>query len=274
MVKRRIPKKDNSWTSAAARRLLNAAGNPKTIEESVQIVVQRILDGISCPPTNLDALKSRLNIAGFYQEDMPISGELRPNENGFKIIYASHLSPARRRFTIAHEMGHAIFETTGPNCPRFGNELERLCDMLATEILMPKEIFSKLLDENLSLQKVFGLARKFETSLSSTAIRCAELQKVSIFEMQGKSVTWGYGVVKPGNLRSLGYVLGQELEEALSTEAGTKALYLNNPAWSGEWNLEWARIGQGARTLFLLQPGAAYFETRKQKVARVVSSNL
>jgi hypothetical protein len=274
MPKRRIPKKDNSWTSAAARRLLNAAGNPKTIEESVQILVKRLLDGIPCPPTDLDSLKSRLNIIGFYSEDMPVSGELRPDGKGFKIIYASHLSPARRRFTIAHEMGHAIFETTGPNCPRFGDELERLCDMLAAEILMPKEFFSKLVDENLSLQKVFELARKFETSLSSTAIRCAELQKVSIFEVQGKTVSWGYGVVKPGNLKSLGYVLGQELEEASSTETGNKTIYLINPVWSGEWKLEWTRIGQGERTLFLLQPGSAYFETRKPKVEWAISNNL
>jgi hypothetical protein len=49
------------------------------------------------------------------------------------------------------------------------------------------------------------------------------------------------------------------------TETGNKVLYLSNPVWSGEWKLEWTRVGQGERALFLLQPGSAYYETRKKK---------
>jgi hypothetical protein len=263
MVKRRTPKKDKPWTSAAARRLINAAGNAQTVEQAVQIVATNILDGIPCPPTDLNAIKPRLRIKEFCPEDMSVSGELRPDGDGFKVIYASHLSPSRRRFTIAHEMGHAFFETTGPNCPRFGEELERICDMLATEILMPKDIFLQRAGHELSIQKVFELARLFDTSLVATAIRCAELQRVSVFEVEDKSITWGYGVVRTGSLNGITYGLGQVIREAQDSNAGDTNVYLNNHVWSGEWKLEWTRIGQGTRTLFLLRPASGYYEMRK-----------
>lgn len=257
MAKSRSTKKAKAWTSAAARRLLTAAGNPPTVDEAVQVVVGRVLEGVATAPTDLDTLRSRLNVSGFYPEDMPFSGELRPDGYGFKIVYASHLSPARRRFTVAHELGHAIFETTGPNCPKFGEELERLCNMLATEILMPRDEFLKWSGGELSMQKVFGLARKFETSLAATAIRCAELRKVSVFEVENRSVAWGYGIVKAGSLKRTGYWLGQAVDGALGDQAGEAIVRLSDPPHWGEWRLEWSRIGQGTRTLFLLQPASA-----------------
>ena len=49
--------------------------------------------------------------------------------------------------------GPRLFRNYGPNCPRFGEELERICDMLATEILMPKDIFLQRAGRELSIQK-------------------------------------------------------------------------------------------------------------------------
>lgn len=243
-----------SWKSAAARRLLAAAGNPPGIEDAVQIIANRILDGITCPPTDLDAIKSTLNISGFYSEDLPVSGELRRNGNGFMVVYASHLSQTRQRFTIAHEMGHAFFEMTGSNCPRSGIELERLCDMLATEILMPRDVFLKWLGKETSMSKVVELARRFGTSLAATAIRCAELKRVSVFQVENKTVIWGYGAIKAGDFRGMSDTLGKSLNNALNKNSGNSVVNLSTTSWSGEWKLEWVRFGKGTRTLFLLQP--------------------
>lgn len=253
-MKKRTSDKRTSWTSAASRRLMSMTGTSANVEDAVRIIVNRILEGISSPPTDLEAIKSRLDITGFYSEDLPVSGELRRDGNCFKIVYSSYLSPERRRFTIAHEMGHALFATSGRNWPRFGSELERLCNMLATEILMPRDIFHNLMGPELSIRKLFELARTFATSLSATAIRFAELRRVSTFEVEGKNVSWSYGVVRRGNLRGIEDGLRYAIEEALTRKSGEELVYLNNRIWTGEWRLEWAHIGQGRRALFLLQP--------------------
>ncbi len=246
--------KNTHWKSAAARRLLDMAGHPLNIEEAIQIVVNKFLQNISCPPTDLEALKPLLNISEFCSEEMPISGELRRVKDAFVIVYSSYLSSPRRRFTIAHEMGHAIFEKSGPKCPRFGDELERLCDMLATEILMPKDIFSKLADGTPSITKLFELAYTFKTSLSATAIRYAQIKEASVFEVENESINWGFGVIKKGNIKSLDSHLKQSIIQALSETKGSITIPINNKFWNGTWLLEWSLIAQGKRALFLLWP--------------------
>lgn len=237
------------WKSAAARRLMGIAGNAPSVEAAVKIVASWVLNDVTCPPTDLEAISSRLDIVGFDSEELPVSGELRRNGKGFKVVYSSSLSPERQRFTIAHEMGHAIFEASGPNCPRSGVELERICDLLATEILMPAGIFLKLLGENLSLRKVFELAKTFQTSLSATAIRCAELSGVSVFEIENESVRWSRGVV-----RRIEEPLKPIIDKVLSGQSVDEILYLSKESWTGEWRLEGYPIGRGNRGLFLLQP--------------------
>ena len=195
-MRNRTPRNQIKWKSAAARRLLEMAGKPPTVEEAVAIVADRLLDGVPGPPTDLEAIAPRLNITGFRAEDVPFSGELRREGSGFAVVYSSALSPARRRFTVAHELAHALFETSGRNCPRVGRELERLCDKIAAELLMPRKVFLECAGPAISLGGVFELARLFGMSLSATAIRCAELKGVSVFEVDADAVTWGHGVIK------------------------------------------------------------------------------
>ena len=134
--------KKRRWTSAAARRIVTESRSATTVEEAVYVVASRLLEGVPCPPTDLDVLKERVNVTAVEpMARFPMSGELRKGANGLVIVYSSSLSPGRRRFTIAHELGHAVFEGTGPNCPRFGRELEEICNLLAAEFLMPRELF-------------------------------------------------------------------------------------------------------------------------------------
>ena len=250
-------KRQTLWKSAAARRLLEIAGKPPTVEEAVRIVADRLLDGVRCPPTDLEAIAPRLNITCVRAEDVPFSGELRRDGAGFTVVHSSALSPARRRFTVAHEMAHALLETSGRNCPRVGKELERLCDIIAAELLMPRKVFLECAGPTVSVGGVFELARTFGLSLSATAIRCAELKGVSAFEIDGDAVTWGHGVIKRGPVQTLDYVVRHALLRALSLERGSTLVYLAHRMWAGEWCLEWARIGQGRRALFVFQPSYA-----------------
>jgi hypothetical protein len=255
MVARRAEGSRKRWQSAAARRLLAIAGNPSTVNEAVRIVGGKFLENVECPPTNLEAVQNRLNVKRIETEDLPFSGELRRGRNGFTIVLSKHLSPSRRRFTVAHELGHAILETTGPRCPRFGSELERLCDMLATEILMPHSLFRTLAQERLSISKVWELSRVFGTSLTATALRGAELVGCSAFEIEADTISWGYGIVRKGRLKDLDYQdLRIAVRQAEGSDTGEAQVYIWNQKWQGDCKLEWTRLRGGSRTLFLLQP--------------------
>ena len=186
------------WKSAAARRLLTLVNDPTSVEQAIETLGDRYLADLSCPPTDLKAISDRLNIKEFREEEFLGSGELRREKTGLVIVYSPYLSLERRRFTIAHEIAHALFETSGPRFPRYGRELERLCDMFATEILMPKKAFLKAIGSDITLNKVFEVASIFQTSLSATAIRFCELlqKKVSAFEVKNGVVSWSHGIPK------------------------------------------------------------------------------
>ena len=102
----------------------------------------------------------------------------------------------RRRFTIAHEFGHAVFEQTGPNCPRHGVELEKICDMLASEFLMPSEVFRTRLNLSIHPTEIFRLAREFGTSIAATSVRCTQLLGVSVFQVNDAEFEWGFGAIR------------------------------------------------------------------------------
>ena len=86
---------------------------------------------------NLSVVEEDLDAAGYL---LPI-GELRGT-----ILVNKQDKEERKRFTIAHELGHwllglALKETTGrfsqpKNAPY--SEIERWCDQFATNLLMPE----------------------------------------------------------------------------------------------------------------------------------------
>ena len=115
-----------------------------------------------------------------------------------QILYARDLSVARRRFTIAHEIGHVVLQKVAHGRVSPSNELERLCDMFATELLMPKPVFLREIDHDFHLSGLPDLAHRFRVSLTSAAIRLAEIRKVSIFETDKTEVRWGVGIVRRG----------------------------------------------------------------------------
>ena len=88
----------------------------------------------------------------------------------------------RQRFTWAHELGHIVManhESIGisrVNPGEVDRELERCCDAIAAELLMPSEQFcSAAAKVGWKLNGVSGLARQFQVSVESAAIRMQTL---------------------------------------------------------------------------------------------------
>ena len=243
--------KKRRWTSAAASRIVEQSRSATTVEEAVHATASRLLDGVSCPPTDLDVLKNRLNVTSVEPiRCLPTSGELRKRDDGFVIVYSSSLSPARRRFTIAHELGHAVFESTGPNCPRYGRELERICDLLAAELLMPREVFVAQAGNNLHPGQVLRLARDFGTSVMATALRCQQLLGVSVFQVEAARVSWGYGKIRrERDLQADAYGFQDAITRAMRGDMGERMVFVKQR----DFRLQWVCLRGEHRALFVLQ---------------------
>jgi Zn-dependent peptidase ImmA (M78 family) len=110
--------------------------------------------------------------AVFYQiryaeADLMGAGALVNEGAGVKIIYASDLELPRRRFTIAHELGHLFIENVSPHRASASKELERLCDMFATEILLPHCEFLPMVSGEFHVSALPNVARAFQVSLTT-----------------------------------------------------------------------------------------------------------
>jgi hypothetical protein len=118
-----------------------------------------------------------------------VSGMLLRHGDSFGILYATHLrNEGFERFSIGHELGHYfldghvdhILPSDGVHMSRAGfvspNPYELEADHFAASLLMPSDLFRKALrKQTLGLSAIGAMAEICRTSLTSTAIRYAEL---------------------------------------------------------------------------------------------------
>lgn len=252
MVRR--SKRNRKWRSAIAR-TIQAHTAATTVEEAVTRLAREMLAGIECPPTAIEALCGKSGISLAKSEDLIGSGALMSDGAGLQILYARDLSLARRRFTIAHELGHATFQRIARDRVTASNELERLCDMFATELLMPKSVFLTEIGSGFRLSELPALAHRFRVSLMSAAIRVAELKSVSIFEIDKNEVRWGVGLITRSPLSALHDALGPAITEAIKGHYGTDYVAMTIGESLLHCEIEYGPIGKTERALVMLRNG-------------------
>lgn len=96
-------------------------------------------------------------------------------ENGRWIIAVNELAcgERRRRFTIAHEMGHCLLgHVSEPGCVKPGSAQERAADSFAAEFLAPLPVLRMC-----GVSSAEELARLCGLSRSAAEIRFAELKR-------------------------------------------------------------------------------------------------
>jgi len=126
-------------------------------------------------------------------------------KNGRGIIRASPNSkyPGRRRFTIAHELGHwelhngqSQFLCSQEDMRDYGlSPMEVEANHFAAELLMPTGHFRNACGNLLpSIALIEELSSKFQTTLTATAIRYADVSRhrVIIVWFSGGIVKWSY----------------------------------------------------------------------------------
>jgi Zn-dependent peptidase ImmA (M78 family) len=148
---------------------------------------------LDVPKDPIERLTILASICGI-SEVVPMNIEQRRGEKrdallitnisgGRSIVYNPSAPRARVAFSIAHEISHTFFPNsiTGArfrnicaNESKEANELERLCDLGASELLMPLATFqSAARNGGLTLFNVPSLMESFGSSFEATAFRLA-----------------------------------------------------------------------------------------------------
>jgi hypothetical protein len=136
------------------------------------------------PPYCLETLAS---VRGYRVEEVDyLSDEHDACVTLTKMLVNANKAARRRRYSIGHEIGHTLFpdfarevERGGPRWRRerdSQSEVELLCQIAASELLMPFKPFLRAMQEQgLSGGTLVSLSDLFDASLEATARRAVDL---------------------------------------------------------------------------------------------------
>lgn len=147
--------------------------------------------GQTSPPLSVEAVVARWKDLRIVYEAIDGEGYLLPlGKFGTEIIVRQSSSRERRRFTIAHELGHWILGISERHRsgvfmqPHVRHEvLEKWCDSFAAELLMPADWLFERLGQNLSvesLRRLSTVAKELDVSLNALHVRISALYGVKL----------------------------------------------------------------------------------------------
>ncbi len=135
------------------------------------------------PPVDLRVFSRYCKVNRLIQEPLTESAMLVTNEHGFTVVVNKDHSEERKRFSWAHELGHIFLGKPLQHGTKYRgrsvsfDSVERACDQLAAEILMPSSQFHRMVADLEGLKGLPKVAREFRVSLTSAAIRYSDLVK-------------------------------------------------------------------------------------------------
>ena len=156
-----------------ARLLLNELDQHSGLPQDpfARIKILASLNKIKIKPMDLESQRREQRDAVLY-----------PVDSGWLILYNPRRPSGRTLFTLAHEIIHTLFPNSASGArfrsitnpeSREANELERLCDLGAAELVLPLVEFQKQTNGNYSLADVGRLSNHFGTSFEATTFRLA-----------------------------------------------------------------------------------------------------
>lgn len=185
---------DKDWTHKSVHALMSDRGDHEDPSSVIRGAVRDLADGArqygwAGPPFDPFVLAELQGIrVSAGPPGMPNDALIRPLSSGdLEIVWSPAAPLARRNFSVFHEIGHTLF----PDCfelvrhrrdrDRFDpdRELEGLCDMAASELLMPDPEFPGDLAKRggLAAAAVEALAARYAASREAVARRAVALQR-------------------------------------------------------------------------------------------------
>lgn len=177
--------------------------------DCVRQIATRVIDelGIDEPPIDVEMVASYLGIADITQDPQLVeAGCLICDGTRVSVRIRQSDAATRQRFTLCHESAHTFFpgfdrqpqyrcdpDAAGadaarprrprtaqpaavPNQPLTGRTLEQLCDVAASELLLPQRLFAAdVQDAAFGLHSLEELSDRYDASLEATARRFVAL---------------------------------------------------------------------------------------------------
>lgn len=175
-----------NWKHASVLRFLrerNAQDPVTSIREVARDLVSKAFDaGWGGPPFSPLKL-AELRQIDVLPNDHLTDARLVPLGKGrLRIEYNPHERPSRVSFSISHEIGHSMFSDCEEAIRHRAMkkephawELEFLCDVAASEILLPYAAFARDADSAaLSIRSMAALADRYKASLEAVLLRLTE----------------------------------------------------------------------------------------------------
>jgi len=150
-------------------------------EALIRRLSERILaEAEAAPPVSVELLASLRGIVRVERHEQPWAGVLLPSLEGLVVRLRDSDSYERQRFTICHELSHTLFpgfsDSFQYRCNGKRTKLESRCDLVASELLLPRRFFQPdLLSAGFGLLAVEDLAARYEASIEATARRAVDL---------------------------------------------------------------------------------------------------
>jgi Zn-dependent peptidase ImmA (M78 family)/O-acetyl-ADP-ribose deacetylase (regulator of RNase III) len=177
-------KQRGHWTNPS---VLMLAGDDNPIDVITQkartLVFDAIQNGWTGPPFDPFTLAEYLKLSIVPREDVPDARTV-PSGSQLRIEFNPNRSRSRVRYSIFHEIAHTLF----PDCKelvrhRLAHEemqgddwqLEMLCNMAASELLMPIGSLPTLEAERLTIDSILGLRKKYEASTEAILLRAVRI---------------------------------------------------------------------------------------------------
>lgn len=252
-------------------------------EEIVRRLCADLLDDSAvAPPVNVELLASMRGIARVEQRRQPWAGVLAPAPGGLVVGVRALDGLARQRFTVLHEAGHTLLpgfaDTRQYRCSGPKTREEQLCDIAASELLLPRRFFlSDLRQAAPGLEGIESLADSYGASIEATALRAVDLHQdeamLLVFRVAHKPsergredehepklrMSWSHGrggwpYMRQHKSVSAGSPIRRAHEGELVDEVGTLGELVGGEP--GPVMISARRYGSGGRVLALLTPAA------------------
>lgn len=178
------------WTNSS---VLALAGDedPEAVisEKAEELALAALSDGWEGPPYDPFELARRLNIAVVARDELYDARIVPGPGKRFTLEYNPGRPRGRVRFSVAHELAHTLFpdasKATRYRDPIKGLggddwQVEMLCNIAASELLMPTGAFPQLQDESLDIDHLMDLRREYDVSTEALLLRVAKLAQEPI----------------------------------------------------------------------------------------------
>jgi Zn-dependent peptidase ImmA (M78 family) len=248
------------WTHSSVDHL--NTDNPVDLiaRKARQLALWAIERGWAGPPYDPSALAEMMGISLLPTETV-IDARTRSERGKFLIEFNPMRPAARLRFSIAHEIGHTLF----PDCAEAirnrathedmaGDEwqLEMLCNIAASEILMPIGSLSSASGFEPSVDSVLSHRRKFQVSSEAVLLRLLQLTTAKCFafaahrEPDTNRYRVDYAIKSPGFVGKVpvetGFPLPKATHAAECTAIGFTAKASESWLRGEDWDTEYLGI--------------------------------